>query len=116
MLLLLSLLACQDDICPDGQPDPVALDGVLETADSCGAWTLAVDDHVYINVGITEAESECTAELPASFELPYDPIYSNFEPSGPKWTYDFLAVGAGDEQLTVSCADGTVWTGWFSVQ
>jgi hypothetical protein len=116
MIALLFAFACAPDDCPEGRPDAVALDGVLESADTCGAWTLAVDDHVYVNVGLQEPEATCDATLPAHFTLPNDPIYSNFEPAGPKWTYDFLAVAPGDDRIAVVCEDGTEWSGWFAVE
>lgn len=105
--MLLLLLACADSTCD--WPDAAAVpDGPVE--DSCGWWEVAVGEHLYANVYLSEPESPCSDTLDPSLHLNSDPIYSAMSGDSAKWTYDVVVDAAGSEmEVTVTCDDGTAW-------
>ncbi len=103
---------CTDADFPASASDP---DGVLDGWDDCGLWALAVGDHAYINVVVSEAEVPCDWDVSGGVVVPYDPTYSNMSDDDPKWTFDVEATETGDGELDVSCDDGSTWTGRFVV-
>ena len=118
VLWWISLSACVErdplEACVAG--DPVPLPGaVLDAADACGTWSMAVEDRVAVDVAVTAAEVPCGWSADGAVGTPYDPIYSNFDDDSAKWTFDVHAVEAGDGALRVDCDDGTLWVGFFVV-
>lgn len=117
--MLLLLLACAEpapDACawPDA---PVAPEGVLENADTCGYWSIAVDGHLYVNVGLVAPDQDCSAAMDEAVALNSSPIYSNLNTDGPKWTFDVLGVSATESfaSFDVSCDEGTRWAARIAV-
>ena len=114
------LLACTEpapDDCawPDSATDA---GGVLENTDTCGFWSLEVDGHLYVNVGLTEPDGECSAAMGEEVSLNASPIYSNLTTDGPKWTFDVVGVAptAPFASLDVPCDEGTRWAARVEVQ
>ena len=114
------LLACTEpapDDCawPDSATDA---GGVLENTDTCGFWSLEVDGHLYVNVGLTEPDVECSAAMGEEVSLNASPIYSNLTTDGPKWTFDVVGVAptAPFASLDVPCDEGTRWAARVEVQ
>ena len=119
MSLLLPLAACGDSAalggCDDFPADAAVASGSLGSEDTCGRWALAVGEHLYINVDLTEPDQDCTGTTTGGVTLPYDPIYSNPSNSSPRWTFDVEGVEAGEGALDVSCAEGSTWGARFTV-
>lgn len=120
MLLILGMFACGE---PEPEPAceewrPLAnVDGVIDNDEDCGQWTLPIGEHLYVNVYVSEELSPCEAEHAAEIGLPYDPIYTNLETDGPKWTFDFVGNEVvSDSAIDVSCDDGTEWHARVSVE
>lgn len=116
------LLACggeeeadDEDGCAGFPEEATPLDGTLDGRDDCGAFSLAVGDHAYVNVEVGEPEAECTGTASGAVALAYDPIYSNPSNGEPKWTFDLEALSAGEGELDVSCVEGSRWSGRFEV-
>lgn len=94
--------------------EPREPDGVLASwRNDCGVWIVAPGDHLILDVFLDDPEAPCAEVLDEGVELMSSPIYSNFEPDGPKWTYDFVVDEAfeGTAELSVTCEDGTEWWG-----
>ncbi len=118
-MLFLFVLACavppDDGSCTEWPADPAELDGSVDA--DCGWYTLAVGDHLYANVYITEAEAPCEVELDEGLVLNSSPIYSALSNDAPKWTVDVVAEEAGEELLVdVTCEDGTRWQARLDVE
>lgn len=118
--MLWLLLACAtpvDDGCawPDAASAPA---GVLESAaDDCGWWSLAVGEHLYVNVAVTEADAPCgPPEMDAVLAENAGAIYSNLSGQGPKWTYDLVGVSAGETTVAIHCDDGTQFSARVTVE
>lgn len=110
---MLFLLACAEPEpeahCPEFA-EAVAAPTVVDTDDDCGTWTLAVDDHLVVNVYLSEAEVPCTDSFGAGLERPHEPAYTNLTTDGPKWTYDFVGAEAAEGvEVAIVCDDGTEW-------
>lgn len=113
-MLLALLLACapsdSDAACAAFPAEPTAPEGVLGPEDSCGFWALALGEHLYADVVVTEPLAECDATLGAGLELFSSPIYSAMSNDEPKWTFDVVGVAATEAagaELSVRCADGS---------
>lgn len=111
--MLLLALACAEPA-PDACAWPeaaTAASGVLENADTCGFWSLPVDGHLYVNVGLTEPDVDCSAAMDTALALNAQPIYSNLTTDGPKWTFDVVGLAPADPwaAFDVTCEEGTRW-------
>ena len=85
---------------------------MLSAEDTCGFWSLALGDHLYVDVVVTEPLAECEATLGAGLELFSSPIYSAMSNDEPKWTFDVVAVAATDPagaEVSIECVDGSTW-------
>ncbi|MSQ03159.1 MAG: hypothetical protein EXR71_14930 [Myxococcales bacterium] len=118
--MLTLFLACAEPE-PEGPcpvwADEAAADGVLDNAHDCGTWTLAVDEHLYVNVYIDEIEAPCADVIDDGVDRPHEPTYTNMSNDAPKWTYDFVGVSAVDvAEVTITCEEGTEWHARVHVQ
>jgi len=108
--------AAEAEGCAAFPESPSAPDGVLESEDSCGWWELPVGEHLYVNVGLSEPKAECSESLGAGLALNASPTYSNFEPDGPKWTFDVVAeASATASAVEITCSDGSAWSALVDV-
>lgn len=118
-MFFLFVLACaappDDGSCVEWPADPAPADGVVDAP--CGWYTLALGEHLYANVYLAEAESECTFALDEGLVLNSSPIYTALSNDGPKYTLDVVAEAAGEAFLVdVACDDGTRWQARVNVQ
>lgn len=120
-MLLALLLACSTEAvtgCQDYPSTATEPPGVLGSTDTCGYWVIAVDDHLYANVEVTEAQSPCTSALGDGIVLNSDPIYSALSNDVSKWTFDVVgaaATGTDYAGFEVACDDGTEWSARIQV-
>jgi hypothetical protein len=116
-LLIVWLLGCttpDEGACPSYADAPTAPDGSI--SDSCGWWSLAVGDHLYANVFLSEPEAPCSEALGDGLSLNADPIYSATA-DAPKWTYDIVADASGTGLgVDITCDDGTRWSALVDVE
>ena len=118
LLLLLAWTEPAASGCDDYPTDPTPPPGVLGSADTCGYWSLAVGEHLYTSVGVTEAQSPCSAALGDGIVLNADPIYSAMSDDVPKWTFDVVgesSTGTGYAGVEIACDDGTEWSARIQV-
>ncbi len=118
--MILLLVACVETT-PEDCPWPeaaVVADGVLENVDTCGYWSIVGDDHLYVNVALTEPDMDCSAAMDAEVALNSAPIYSNLTTDGPKWTFDVVGLAPTDTfaSFDVTCAEGTRWVARIDVE
>ena len=105
--LLLTLASCAP--C-DFPKDPVPVPGVLTTEHDCGYWTVPVDGHLVVGLPVELDTTTCVVEVDDGVSLNSSPIFTNFQPDGPRWTFD--AVGNAPTQrgsVDIDCDDGSGW-------
>ena len=121
MLIFLSLLlTCDDDSSPlescSFPSEPSAASGVLDSSHDCGFWSIAIGEHIYLNLAVDSFESTCSLTLGPGLEENASPSYSDLGDQGAQWTYDFVGVEtAEDSEITLECSDGVTWYGRVNV-
>jgi hypothetical protein len=122
-VLLALLIACAGEEepsgCADWPSDPVAPDGVLRADEDCGFWTIAVDEHLYVDLVITVPLAECPSTLGDGIELFSTPIYSAMSNDEPKLTFDVVgAAPTGSEYalFDVLCEEGSRFSARIDVE
>lgn len=120
-MLLIALFACaeepdSDEVCPDMPESAAEAPNVLTNDDDCGYWHVVIGEELVVDVLVSEVESPCEMETETGLTLLYPPIYTNMNPSGPKWTFQ---VGADAEAsaagISVACDEGTTWNAQVDV-
>lgn len=105
--LLLALASCAP--C-DFPKDAVPVPGVLTSEDTCGHWTVAVDAHLVVGLPVETDVTTCTAEVDDGVSLNSSPIFTNFEPDGPRWTFDAVGNAPTDRgTVDIECTDHSEW-------
>lgn len=116
--MLLLLLACAPSpstACEGAPPAAVAPDGVLGAADTCGAWSIAVDGHLYVQLAVSDPEVDCDVVLDEPLALFSSPIFAHMNGDPPSWTFDVTAAEPADAAyLEIACTDDTRFGGWVT--
>lgn len=96
--------------------DATPVPGVLDALDDCGFWSLAVGEHVVVGLPLGSPDTTCTTEIDEGIALNSQPIFTNFEPDGPRFTFDFVAEAeARKAHIDVECSDGSAWSALVDV-
>jgi hypothetical protein len=117
-MIALLLLACagEADTAPNCEATEAAAELPVPMGNEhhCGTFPLTAGEHAYLSVFVS-ADAQCEGATDGAVSMPYLPIYTNMSNDEPKWTFDVLGDSAGEGALTVTCDDGTTWTGFFVV-
>ena len=106
-VLLIALASCAP--C-DFPANPAAPPNVLGASDDCGFWTVAVDTHLVLGLPVEEATTTCSVDVDDGVRLNADPIFTNFEPDGPRWTFDTVGNAPSEHgTVDIECDDNSEW-------
>ncbi len=90
---------------------------MLEETDTCGFWSVAVGDHLVLDLHVQRELPDCALSLGPSLSNPNEPIYTNLTGDGYKYTYDIVADAVEAEStVDIACDEGTEWHALVTIE